>query len=408
VTASREPGDPGESLEPGTIVAPGNPGNPGSIVAHGVIAGARNIVERAIAGRIFPAASLEVGSSTGVLWSDALGTLTFDAAAPPASLETSFDLASLTKVIATTTIVMELVRTARVHLDDPISASFDEWRGSDREAVTVRDLLEHASGLPARLVDAPPQSRREFEHDICRIPLEHPPRTHSLYSDLDFILLGFLAADRGGASLRELFDQITAQTSPVSPASAVSPASYVGSGFSRIEGTASLTFDLPSALRKLAAPTLPLAEDPRRGRSLAGEVHDNYAAALGGAAGHAGLFGTAPAVGAFARMVLRAARGADDLPAPFTPALVARFTTKSAVPGSSRALGWDTMLPTSSCGTAMSPNAFGHVGFTGTSLWCDPGRDRYFVLLTNRVCGSGSPTDMRTVRRAFHDALASI
>jgi CubicO group peptidase (beta-lactamase class C family) len=397
------PDEPGEAIEPGKpweIFAPGG---------RGGIPAARNIVERAIAGRIFPAASLEVGSSAGALWSDALGTLTFDAGAPPASLETPFDLASLTKVIATTTILMELVRTERVRLNDPISESFDEWRGADREGVTVRDLLEHASGLPARLVDAPPKSRREFEHDICRIPLEHPPRTQLIYSDLDFILLGFLAADRGGASLRELFDQITAQIrlkadpTPVSPAS-----SYVGSGFSRIEGTASLTFDLLPDLRKLAAPTLPLADDPRRGRSLAGEVHDHYAAALGGAAGHAGLFGTAPFVGAFARMFLRAARGARDLPAPFSPELVARFTTKSDVPASSRALGWDTMLPTSSCGTAMSPKAFGHVGFTGTSLWIDPERDRYFVLLTNRVCAGGSLADMRTVRRAFHDALAPI
>ena len=78
------------------------------------------------------------------------------------------------------------------------------------------------------------------------------------------------------------------------------------------------------------------------------------------------------------------------------------------MPGSSRALGWDTMLPTSSCGTAMSPKAFGHVGFTGTSLWIDPGRDRYFVLLTNRACAGGSLEDMRTVRRSFHDALANL
>jgi CubicO group peptidase (beta-lactamase class C family) len=85
--------------------------------------------------------------------------------------------------------------------------------------------------------------------------------------------------------------------------------------------------------------------------------------------------------------------------------MVARFTTKSTVPGSSRALGWDTMLPTSSCGTNMSRSAFGHVGFTGTSLWIDPERDRYFVLLTNRACGGGSLDQMRDVRRAFHDAL---
>jgi CubicO group peptidase (beta-lactamase class C family) len=149
-------------------------------------------------------------------------------------------------------------------------------------------------------------------------------------------------------------------------------------------------------------------EDSRRGRVLSGEVHDNYAAALGGAAGHAGLFGSAPALGAFARTVLRASRGELDLPHPFSPQLVARFTTRTTVPGSSRALGWDTMLPTSSCGTRMSPRAFGHVGFTGTSLWIDPERDRYFVLLTNRVFDAGTLDEIRTVRRAFHDALGDV
>jgi len=158
----------------------------------------------------------------------------------------------------------------------------------------------------------------------------------------------------------------------------------------------------------MAAPTRPLAEDTRRGRDLTGEVHDNYAAALGGVAGHAGLFGSASALGAFARRVLRAARGGQDEEAPFSPGLVHEFTRKGAVPGSSRALGWDTMLPTSSCGTRMSARAFGHVGFTGTSLWIDPARDRYFVLLTNRVLGGGTLDEMRTVRRAFHDALGDV
>jgi CubicO group peptidase (beta-lactamase class C family) len=371
---------------------------------------ARQIVERAIAERTFPAATLEVGSSAGALWNDAVGALTFDAAAPPADLDTPFDLASLTKVIATTTIQMELVRTGRVRLDDRVSEFFGEWRGADRVDVTVRDLLAHASGLAARLIDPPPKSRREFEHDICQMPLEYRPRTQSIYSDLDFILLGFLAADRGGASLAELFDRIAAQIrlkpdpTPADPAS-VYPTD-AGSTFRRIT-TSQLTFDLPPDLRKLAAPTEPLADDPRRGRLLSGEVHDSYAAALGGVAGHAGLFGTAADVGAFARTVLRAARGDDGLPSPFSPALVGEFTRKSGTPASSRALGWDTMLPTSSCGTAMSARAFGHVGFTGTSLWIDPERDRYFVLLTNRACAGGSLDAMRTVRRAFHDALAA-
>jgi len=129
---------------------------------------------------------------------------------------------------------------------------------------------------------------------------------------------------------------------------------------------------------------------------------------LGGVAGHAGLFGTASAVAAFARVVLRAARGDAHQPHPFTPALVRLFTTRSDVASSSRALSWDTMLPSSSCGTGMSTSAFGHVGYTGTSLWIDPERDRYFVLLTNRANGGGSLEQMRSVRRAFHDALADV
>jgi CubicO group peptidase (beta-lactamase class C family) len=350
---------------------------------------ARRVIEDAHRARTFPAASFDVGSSDSSMLSGALGTLTFDGGAAPATLETLFDLASLTKVISTTSLVMDLVRTGALSLDEPVSAFFTDWRGVDRADVTVRDLLEHASGLPARLVDVPPATRREFEHDIGTIALEYVPRAASIYSDLGFILLGFLAADRGGASLADQFERIAVRATP-------DPS----------EGL--LSFNLPPDRRALAAPTRPLDTDARRGRLLVGEVHDNYAAALGGAAGHAGLFGAAPMVGAFARTVLRAARGAADIVAPFTPALVAEFTARTTVPGSSRALGWDTMLPTSSCGTRMSREAFGHVGFTGTSLWIDPRRDRYFVLLTNRVCDGGTLEEMRSVRRAFHDALGDV
>jgi CubicO group peptidase (beta-lactamase class C family) len=116
----------------------------------------------------------------------------------------------------------------------------------------------------------------------------------------------------------------------------------------------------------------------------------------------------AAAVAGFARLVLRAARADSMMPEPLSPPQVAEVITKSTVPGSSRALGWDTMLPTSSCGTQMSPAAFGHVGFTGTSLWIDPLRDRFFVLLTNRACRGGTLEQMRAVRRTFHDSLADL
>jgi CubicO group peptidase (beta-lactamase class C family) len=331
----------------------------------------------------------EVGESGGVLWREAFGTLTFDAGARPAAADTIFDLASLTKPVATTMIAMQLVAGGSLDLDEALASSFDEWRGADRESVTVRDLLEHASGLPARLVDQPPGDRREFVHEICRMRLEYAPRQRAIYSDLGFILLGFLLEDRAGSPLQKQFEQVAVRSNMDA---------------ARVEDSA-LTFAVSAGDRDRAAPTWPMKDDRRRGRFLVGEVHDSYAAALGGAAGHAGLFGTAPAVGRFARAVLRGGRGMSG---PFPPGIVARMTAKSTVPGSSRALGWDTMLPTSSCGTLLSPAAFGHVGFTGTSLWIDPVLDRYFVLLTNRVCRGGTLDEMRRVRRAFHDAFATL
>lgn len=322
---------------------------------------ARVVVEDGVSRGVFPGAAAEVGASEGPQWRLDVG----------AASDTLFDLASLTKVIATTTAVMAALRDGTLRLDQRVGELFAEWRGGMRDAVTVRDLLEHAAGLSARLVDRPPQGAREFEHEICAMPLEYDPRSKSIYSDLGFILLGFAVPALTGQTVTRQSD---------------------------------LLFSPPPELRHRCAPTWPMTDDARRGRLLVGEVHDDYAAALGGAAGHAGLFGTAAAVGDFARTVLRAARGDTRQPSPFTPELVALFTTRTTVPGSSRALGWDTMLPTSSCGTRMSPLAFGHVGFTGTSLWIDPALDRYFVLLTNRVNRGGTLDEMRDVRRAFHDA----
>ena len=336
--------------------------------------GARDVLVGAVAAGLFPAATVDVGNSAGPMWQDAIAT----------PLDTPFDLASLTKPIATGSVVMRLLGDKRIALGDLVGDCFKEWLGADRESVTVRDLLEHSSGLAARLVEPPPSSRREFEYEICRMRLEYVPRTQSIYSDLGFILLGFLTADRGEAPLDEQFRSLIA---PISP---------------------TLVFAPPPEMRVHAAPTRALAEDLRRGQTLRGVVHDNYAAALGGVAGHAGLFGSAAAVGAFARTVLRAARGDESGPYPMTPALVRLFVTRTHVPGSSRALAWDTMLTTSSCGTRMSASAFGHVGYTGTSLWIDPDRDRYFVLLTNRARGGTSAEAMREIRRAFPEALADL
>jgi CubicO group peptidase (beta-lactamase class C family) len=352
------------------------------------IEAARSLLALSVRDRVFPAAVAEIGGSGGTLWREAFGRLTFDETARAAEEDTRFDLASLTKPIATASVVMQLTASGALDIGERVAAFFTEWRGRDRETATVQDLLEHAGGLAARLVDPPPAGRREFEHDICTMRLEYAPRTQTIYSDLGFILLGFIAADRGRRPLASQFEEIAGQ---------------------EIAGRDDqLSFEIPGSARPSTAPTLPMDDDARRGRLLIGEVHDAYAASLGGVAGHSGLFGTAGSVGAFARTVLKGARGDQSIRAPLSPPLVARLTRKSSVPGSSRALGWDTMLPTSSCGTRLSPAAFGHVGFTGTSLWIDPALDRYFVLLTNRACGGGTLDQMRQVRRAFHDLLSRV
>lgn len=355
---------------------------------------AAHLLQDAIAQRVFPCAVVCVGSSNRVLWHQAFGHLTFDTDAARATVDTWFDLASLTKPLATTTVLLDLVARNRLELSDPLALWLPAWSNSDRQAVTVGDVLEHASGLAARFADGSSPSRRDFLADICASPLAYAPRAQSIYSDLGFILLGLLAETREGHPLDDLF-AATQERLPEPPASAN-------------VHTQRIDFAVPAAALVDTAPTEPLLEDTGRTHRLVGEVNDNYAATLGGVAGHAGLFGTAAGVAAFAIALLRAARGDGPCDGPFSSRMTKRATQPSAVAGSSRALGWDLMRPTSSCGSHMSTAAFGHVGFTGTSLWIDPVRDRFYVLLTNRVCGGGTADEMRDLRRAFHDALAGI
>lgn len=347
------------------------------------------ILREAIAARAFPAAVFEVGRAEAPIWTSAAGRLTYESDAPETTPGTVFDLASLTKAIATTTLAMRAVDSGRLALDAPVADYLRGWRGRDRETVTVRDLLAHASGLTAYLpLYRDCTGRHEFEHVICSLPLEYVPRSQSLYSDLGFMLLGFILEDVAGST----------ETVP----RRWDPASALASQFRRVATyiTAEpLAFHPPRSWRPYTAPT---EVDRWRGRLLVGEVHDENTWALGGAAGHAGLFGTASGVGAFARTALLTIGGRDILA---KTATARDFIRRTDVPGSSRALGWDTMLPTSSCGARMSPAAIGHTGFTGTSLWIDWERNVYVVLLTNRVHPSRENEAIRAVRPAFHDAV---
>ena len=339
---------------------------------------AQQVLRDAVDARAFPGAIAEVGDATTPLWTAPVGRLTYDAASPAVAADTIYDLASLTKVLSTTPLLMQLVERGALGLDDPVAQHFESWTRPDRAGVTIRDLLSHASGLPGGWVKLFLEYRDpiDFERAIAGIALEYRPRTKSVYSDLGFMLLGFLL-DRD-VPLPTRFATMLGQIGIVDP----------------------LQFNPPALWRRRTAPA---DHNEWRGRLLVGEVQDENAAALGGIAGHSGLFGTASAVAAYARHLLQVLDGRTGA---FRQDTLREFIRRQEnAPGSSRALGWDTMLPTSSCGTRMSPRAFGHTGFTGTSLWVDPERGIYVVLLSNRVHPSRDNPTFAPVRAAFHDAV---
>jgi CubicO group peptidase (beta-lactamase class C family) len=342
------------------------------------IAAARAVIERGLADRAFPAAVVNVGTRAGVVWRQAFGRLSYADQAPPCQLETMFDLASLTKVIATASLTMRHVARG-LSIETPVAEFIDNWRDDDRARVTIRQLLDHSSGLPARvLVWQLADSRAAAESVITATALERAPGSSAVYSDVGFMLLGLVLERIGSApldrQLRDLFG------------SAIDPIQF-------------------RPLAQLYERIAPTEFDPWRGRVLCGEVHDENAAMLGGVAGHAGLFGTADAVGAFARIVLQTFHTPTVLG---SPDVMRIFAARSTVRGSSRALAWDTALPTSSSGTKMTPTAIGHTGFTGTSFWIDSERDFYAVLLTNRVHPTRANQKLVPLRGQFHDALLAI
>jgi CubicO group peptidase (beta-lactamase class C family) len=339
---------------------------------------AAQVIQDGLDARAFPACVCEVGRANGPVWSEAWGRLTYDADAPRVLTSTMFDLASLTKVIATTSIVMGLVQRRVLSIDTRVVDVFAGWRGADREGVTVGHLLDHSAGLPAHLrLWEHSRGRDAYLPALLAAPMERAPGTASVYSDVGFLLLGLLLEAVDGRRLDAQWDALWA-SGPGEPWLGYRPG---------------------SATRLLIAPT---EVKPSRGGLVQGVVHDENAEALDGVAAHAGMFSSAPAVGAFAAAILRSFHEPTWLA---TPELLRTFAARQSVPGSSRALGWDTMRPTSSCGTRLSPTAIGHTGFTGTSLWIDWERDLYVVLLTNRVHPTRENETFLPYRARFHDAV---
>jgi CubicO group peptidase (beta-lactamase class C family) len=277
-------------------------------------------------------------------------------------VNTIYDLASLTKVIGLTTATMMAVDEGKVDLDAPVQRYVPAFASSDKERVTIRMLLAHASGLPAwRPLFREVGTRAEAFALADSTPLDSVPGTAEVYSDLGAIVLTQALETVYHERLDSLLDRRLFQ--PL--------------------GMSSTRYLPPQSWRDRIAPT---ELDPWRGRVLRGEVHDENAALMDGVSGHAGLFGSAEDVLRFAEWMLEQSGGQPSVRPSIRPPVIHEFTRRqNIVPGSSRALGWDTPSEGGSAGTLLSPASFGHTGFTGTSLWIDPEHHVAIVLLSNRV-----------------------
>lgn len=313
----------------------------------------------------FPGGVLVVGRRGAIAYVSAVGQYGDDDPRP-VDETTIYDLASLTKVVALTTATMLLVAEDALDLDRRVVAYLPEFSGPRKADIAVHHLLTHSSGLQAwaPLYQQTPTADSALGW-IMQSELESPPGTAYRYSDLGAIVQMQIVERVAGLS----FDAFLAE---------------------RVFGPLGMRdtrFRPPATLSTRIAPT---ERDPWRGRMLRGEVHDENAFHLGGVSGHAGLFSTGPDLARFALWLLDAYHdrlGTDDRPA-VPAALVRRFTTRQPGPeGSTRALGWDTPTPGggASSGHLLDPTSFGHTGFTGTSIWIDPARELFIVLLTNRV-----------------------
>ncbi len=360
-----------------------------------------NAMQAAVEGGVFPGAVLLVRLRGTPVYHRAFGCAALIPAREPARLETIYDLASLTKPLATTTAVLCLVQDGRLSIEDPLQKHVEELKGSAIGDATVYHLLTHSSGLPAWR----PLYERIAEEDrrapgflgspaagqlaltlIKKEPLETVAGARSCYSDLGFILLGMLVERVSGRPLpvlcrERVFDPMQALLYFLGP------------------GGAAQGSDARPEVRLIA----PTEDDPWRGRVLRAEVHDENAYAMGGAAGHAGLFGTASAVSAVTGQWLDSYAGRSRV---LSPDLVKRFVERQdRIAGSSWALGWDTPSAPSSAGRRFSAASFGHLGYTGTSIWIDPTTEMEVALLSNRVHPTRRNDAVKQFRPVIHDLI---
>ena len=332
-------------------------------------------VEEEVSRGGFPGAALAVGRWDQPVVERGFGTLDRGLGSPRVDPDhTIYDLASLTKVVATTTAVMILVQDGRMAIDDPVSKYLPAFSGGAKDEVTIRHLLTHTSGLPAGSSVSAPSPEASL-YRAMTIPLRWEPGERVEYSDIGFVTLWAAAEAANGGRLAELLESRV-----------FGPLGMRSTGF------------LPGERCLRCAPT-----DAREG--YRGRVHDPIARQLGGIAGHAGLFSTVHDLSRFASMLVRG--GILDGVRIFEPETISLFTRRQADDGT-RALGWDTPdgRGQGAGGLRISREAFGHTGFTGTSLWVDPVRGTWTVLLSNRTYAPAGPNRMQSLRRELNDRVA--
>ena len=336
------------------------------------------VLRSAIASRAFPGASVAVTYRGEIVALKGFGRFTYGKDSPQVNEETIYDLASLTKVIATTAMTMLLFERGEVDLQAKVTDLLPDFDTGDerRKEITLRMLLAHSSGLPAyeRLFERA-KTRDELIRLAAMVPLAHDPMTCAEYSDIGFILLGEILSNLAAEPIDSFCEH-----------EIFGPLGMVNTGYR------------PG--KRMSERIPPTAKDDFRHMIIQGEVHDENAWVMGGVSGHAGVFGTAFDVALFALSMLR-------MGSPIVkPQTVTRFTQREELPpGTSRALGWDTPSQPSQSGKYFSARSFGHLGFTGTSLWCDPARQLSVTLLTNRVWPDSSSQAIKEVRPRFHDAI---
>ena len=337
-----------------------------------------SIITAAIADGASPGASIAIGRNGHIAYLRGYGRLDWDPSSAPVDDSSMYDMASLTKVIATTTASMILEESGKLDINRTVASYLPEFDAPDKAQITIRQLLTHQGGMEAYSdLWKTNHGRAEYLRALNLRPLAYAPGTKTIYSDWDMVLMQLVIERLSGTTLDAFVDERVFK-----------PLGMVDSHFNP-------SHDL---LPRIA----PTENEAFRGGLIRGVVHDENAWSLGGVSGNAGLFSSARDLARFCQMMLNGGElnGAQIL----KPATIARWTARQD-PGSSRALGWDTPSGQSSAGHYSSPRSFGHTGFTGTSIWVDPEKQLYIVLLTNRVDPTRKNQKQIPLRRAVADAV---